>query len=245
LKAHAASLRNEGHRPVGARVEHIILDGEPDISDEPVRQPHRVTLHRFTLPTRPDGCYTELSILEGHFLGVRSPGAHGEPCEYQFDLRFANPMPALVRRIPWAWLLVAAAFWAFGFGALEAAWSAGGSVLSAGVTGGLFAASIGILALYVCLRRTTESLQLRSVHGAATLVNVTGGIGSTRRHKKSFAELTRHIVAAKRARPQEKPQFLRDEMREHYRLRHLGMLSEKAYEASKARILAAHQPASR
>jgi hypothetical protein len=29
-------------------------------------------------------------------------------------------------------------------------------------------------------------------------------------------------------------------MREHYRLRQLGMLSDKEYEASKARIMAAH-----
>src|SRR5690606_37255266 len=98
--------------------------------------------------------------------------------------------------------------------------------------------SVGTFLLF--RRRTTESLQFRSVHGNATLVSVTGGIGSTRGGKLFFVELIKDINAAKAARPQEKPQFLRDEMREHHRLRELGVLTEAEYEASKMRILSAH-----
>ena len=81
------------------------------------------------------------------------------------------------------------------------------------------------------LRRTTESLEFVSMHGGATLVSVTGGIGSARAGKKFFIELIKSINAAKAARPQERPQLLRDEMREHHRLRELGVLSEEQYEA--------------
>ena len=70
--------------------------------------------------------------------------------------------------------------------------------------------------------------------------SVTGGIGSARDGKSFFVELIKDINAAKAARPQERPQFLRDEMREHHRLREIGALSEEDYEASKARILRAH-----
>jgi hypothetical protein len=52
--------------------------------------------------------------------------------------------------------------------------------------------------------------------------------------------MIKSINAAKAERPQERPQFLRDEMREHHRLRELGVLSEEQYEQSKARILASH-----
>ena len=52
------------------------------------------------------------------------------------------------------------------------------------------------------LRRTTESLEFTSVHGGATLVSVTGGIGSARTGKKFFVELIKSINAAKAARPQ-------------------------------------------
>ena len=78
------------------------------------------------------------------------------------------------------------------------------------------------------------------MHGEATLASVTGGIGSARNGKKFFVELIKNINAAKSARPQGKQQFLRDEMREHHRLRELGVLTEQQYEESKARILAAH-----
>jgi hypothetical protein len=71
-------------------------------------------------------------------------------------------------------------------------------------------------------------------------LSVTGGIGSARDGKRFFVALMKDINTAKAARPQEKPQFLRDEMREHHRLRELGVLSEEEYEQSKARILAEH-----
>lgn len=41
-----------------------------------------------------------------------------------------------------------------------------------------------------------------------------------------------------------RPEHLRDEMREHFRLRKHGVLTAEEYEASKARILAEHSPAS-
>lgn len=52
--------------------------------------------------------------------------------------------------------------------------------------------------------------------------------------------MIKNINAAKLARPQPKPQWFRDEMREHHRLRELKVLSEEAYEMSKRKILAAH-----
>jgi hypothetical protein len=78
------------------------------------------------------------------------------------------------------------------------------------------------------------------MHGGATLISVVGGIGSARAGKRFFVELIKNINAAKAARPQERSQLLRDEMREHHRLRELGVLSEQQYEQGKARILACH-----
>jgi hypothetical protein len=94
--------------------------------------------------------------------------------------------------------------------------------------------------VFMFLRRTTESLEFLSVHGQVTLVSVTGAIGSTQDGKRFFVELIKSISAAKAARPQPAHQFLRDEMREHHRLREIGALTEAQYEASKSRILASH-----
>jgi hypothetical protein len=240
LKAQAKSVPSIAHGAANARIENIVLDGEVETATAPNQQQHRNTVHSYRLACRPTGSFTALSILEGHYLGVCSPGPRMEPLKYQFDLRFAEPTPVRVRRFPWFWLLVAAGFAAFGSGALHAALPARNFP---GMVGGILAMAISIAAVYVALRRTTESLQFRSVHGHASLVSVTGDLGSARRHKNVFAVLTRNVHAAKHARPQGQPQFLRDEMREHYRLRQMGVLSVKEYEASKARILAAHRPA--
>jgi hypothetical protein len=221
-------------------VEHITLDSGAGIGTAPVDDVNRATLLRHAIPGHAEGSGTELSILEGHYLRVRITGPRGAARDYQFDLRFANPAPVRMRRVPWVLLWVATGLVAIGLGALAAGWPALGSTLGPGGMAGLFVALIATAATGVVLRWTRESLQLRSVHGSAILAGVTGRLGSTRRHEPVFAEIGRSILAARQARPQEKPQFLRDEMREHYRLRKLGVLTEKEYEAAKAAILAAH-----
>jgi hypothetical protein len=54
-----------------------------------------------------------------------------------------------------------------------------------------------------------------------------------------------HIRLAAAARRPTKGEHLRDEMREHQRLRELGVLSVSDYEQSKARILGQHAPGRR
>jgi hypothetical protein len=176
-------------------------------------------------------------------VSVRSVRPNSAQRSYDFDLRFALPKPILARHISWFWLALALCLAALGGGAI---WSlASRRTTEALVTNPAFlVATITLLAavaaVFMFLRRTTESLEFVSVHGGATLLSVTGGIGSARAGKSFFVELIKSINAAKAARPQPLPQFLRDEMREHHRLRELGVLSEEQYEASKTRILAAH-----
>ena len=95
--------------------------------------------------------------------------------------------------------------------------------------------------LFMFLRRTTESLQFCSVHGMAALVTVTGGLGAVRKGKPFFVDLIRSIQAARdECIGQSHQQLLSQEMREHHRLRDFGVLSEREYSQSKARILAQH-----
>jgi hypothetical protein len=226
--------------PAGGRAEHISIEGEPEAIVAPTKQPHRITRHSYTLASRLRGCSTELAILDEHYLGVRSVRQHAAPLKYQFDLRYANPKPMRVRRISWPWLTVCIGLELMGVGALASVWSAGGSLVGVGALGGAVAMCVGLVAFLLFLRGTTESLEFRSMHGGATFASVTGGIGSARNGKQFFVELIKSINAAKSARPQGKQQFLRDEMREHHRLRELGVLTEQQYEESKARILAEH-----
>ena len=223
-----------------ARGEHIHIEAEPGSVAAPT--PHRLRKVRtsYVLKSRLRGCETEVSILEDHYVTVRTVRPDAQARKYEFDLRFANPKPLRVRSISWFWLTLAGSMIALAAGGLWATWTDAGRwsnaiFLTALVT--LFASG-GALIMF--LRRTVESLEFISMHGGATLVSVVGGIGSARAGKRFFIDLIKSINAAKAARPQDLPQFLRDEMREHHRLRELGVLTDQQYEQSKARILSSH-----
>jgi len=240
VSARVDSIEMPGRPLTAARAEHISLESTPDVVSTPVRHPHRKTLSSFKLKSTLRGSEAELSLLEDHYLSVRLQHPGPDIKKYTLDLRFANPRPVIVRHIAWALLAIAilssigtvASFW----------WAARGQTagLHPGVLIGLAGVITVALSVWQFLRRTTESLQFTSVHGGATLVRITGGIGSAKAGREFFVELIKNISAAKTVRPQAKQQFLRDEMREHHRLRELRVLTEEEYESSKARILGAH-----
>jgi len=230
-------------RPVRVRAEHISLDTGHDDNAlvTPGKRPHRPTRMSYTLASKLRGCVTQLGLLDEHFLSVQLTRPDIAPRKYDFDLRFANAKPVIVRHIAWFWLALAISLAALATCALWMLWpnNAAEWVHPVPLTAvAALLSSIGAVLMF--LRRTTESLEFTSVHGGVTLVSVTGAIGSAREGKKFFIELIKSIHAAKAARPQPPHQFLRDEMREHHRLRELGVLTQAQYEASKSRILASH-----
>ena len=240
MPARAELAPTDSRAIIIARAEHIHIEAEPGSVAAPT--PHRLRKVRtsYVLKSRLRGCETEVSILEDHFAAVRTVRPDAQERKYEVDLRFANPKPLLVRTISWFWLSLAACMVLLAAGGLLATWTDAGRwsspIFLAALV--LLLASAGATILF--LRRTVESLEFVSMHGGATLISAVGGIGSARTGKRFFVELIKSINAAKAARPQERPQLLRDEMREHHRLRELGVLSEQQYEQSKARILASH-----
>lgn len=226
-------------RPVRARAEHISIEAGHD--DAPKKRVHRRTRFNYALTSKLRGCDTQLALLDEHFLSVRLVRPDVEPKKYDFDLRFVNAKPTIVRHIAWFWLALSVSLAALAGCALWMLWpQSAGQWLSPVPITAIVALLASPAAVLMFLRRTTESLEFISVHGGVTLVGVMGAIGSARNGKKFFVELIKSINAAKAARPQPPQQFLRDEMREHHRLRELGVLSEEQYETSKSRILASH-----
>ncbi|HEY6924818.1 MAG TPA: hypothetical protein VI653_15195, partial [Steroidobacteraceae bacterium] len=111
--------------------------------------------------------------------------------------------------------------------------------LCAAVTGGSAVATL--LAVY----RTTETVRLLSSVGAVSLLDCTGGLGTVRGLRRFMAKVTAHVRLAGAARRRTKAAHLRDEMREHARLKEIGVLCEPEYESAKARILGKHFPPAR
>ena len=240
MSARAEQIPTDSRAIVIARGEHIHIEAEPGSVAAPT--PHRMRKVRtsYVLKSRLRGCETEVSILEDHYATVRTVRPDAQARKYEFDLRFANPKPLRVRSISWFWLTLAGSMLALAAGGLWATWTDAGRWSSAIFLSALVTLLASGGALIMFLRRTVESLEFISMHGGATLVSVAGGIGSARAGKRFFIDLIKSINAAKAARPQDRPQFLRDEMREHHRLRELGVITDEQYEQSKARILASH-----
>ena len=232
---HAAELQFDVGVP---RAESVCLTADEFVIDPSLRGARRgATL---TVAHRHRRCESELALLDGHRLAVRERRREAER-RYVLDLRFIADTPLTRRTIAWnCWFASIASLTAAGLVAWLAwaqrthpqAWSAWV------VTLGLAAAALllGVVALY----RTYETTLLYSVHGRVTLARLTGALGSTRHAASFHAELARGIAAARAAIAQPRPAFLRDELREHRRLFEDGVFSADAYEASKRRILQAH-----
>jgi hypothetical protein len=83
---------------------------------------------------------------------------------------------------------------------------------------------------------------LFSTDGAARVLECTGGLGTVRRVRHFMVKVAAHTQLAAAARRDVHAEHLRDEMREHFRLKELGVLSELEYESAKQRILQQHCP---
>lgn len=221
--------------------EYILLESDVREVPEPgrARKVH-AALHCFGRLRRRG---LELAIIDYYYLAVRT-GRAGLLREYVLDLRFIDGSLGLTRHFPWR--CIAAAL-ALAMAAAFSAWWIGSSTLPwwqhkwLPMFGATFA--LTVCACLVCAWRMTETLSLHSVHGRAALLEYTGGLGTLRMAHQFTRKLAAHIQLAIAARRSSESEHLRDEMREHFRLKEAGVLSEEQYEASKARILAQHAPA--
>ena len=222
-----------------AASEHILLESDERKIPHPrsVRKLHaRIELH-----SRIRRRALQLELVDYYYLVVRLYRARFVASEYVLDLRFVDTSPALSRHVASRWLLSALALIALA-GAIALRISS--SVAPTGwlaATGVVF--GMAVAATIVCLYRTTETISMYSAHGRARLFEFTSGLGVKRAIGPFTNKLAAHVKLATAARRSLRSEHLRDEMREHFRLRETGVLSDKEYEASKARILAEHGPA--
>jgi len=222
-----------------ARTEHILL--ESDEREVPTLETARSIHARLVLHGGLWRRSIELALIDYFYLSVRTARSQSVDARYVVDLRFADPAPRLKRRLAWTWIAASTAFLMLGiFGARAVAastaswwrheWLAATAALF-GIAGG---------ALFAAIRLTTETLTLFSAHGCAKLVAHTGGVGTFRTLRKFLPRLEAHLRIAVNARHGTRTEQLRDEMREHFRLRNAGTLTEAEYDAAKRRILAKH-----
>jgi hypothetical protein len=221
--------------------EHIVLESDfrqvPDLRD--ARTVHAQIEFRSRLRRR----VVQLEIIDYYYLSVRSH-SRSILLEYVLDLRFVAA-PRRLRHIAWRWisgslLLMALVAIASRIDSSATPWWQH-AWLPVCVTVSVIWAFATLVGVY----RTTETVSLLSTHGAARLLECTGGLGAFHVSRHFMAKLAAHIRLASGARRRTKAEHLRDEMREHLRLKEIGVLSAGEYETAKARILDQHSPAAR
>ena len=221
-----------------AASEHILL--ESDERKIPHPRSSRKLHARIDLQSRLRRRALQLELIDYYYLVVRSYRAQSVIAEYVLDLRFVDSSLASSRHFASRWLLAAlvlvALAGAIAFRIVDSAATAGW-LAACGIV-----SALAVAAAVVCLYRTTETISMYSTHGRARLLEFTGGLGANRAFKPFTSKLAAHIKIAIAARRPMISEHLRDEMREHSRLRESGVLAVEEYEASKARILAEHWP---
>lgn len=223
-------------------VEHILLESDsrqvPEARD--ARKVHATVEFHSRLRRR----MLQLQIIDYYYLCVRSQ-VRSVVAEYVLDLRFVDT-PRRFRHISWRWIACSLASMVLASGI---AWIIQASATPWRQNAWLPVCEIVVVmwasATLLGVYRTTETVCLFSIHGAAKLMECTGGLGTLRSLQHFMAKLAAHIRLASGARRYSKAEQLRDEMREHQRLKEIGVLSAGQYEAAKVRILDQHAPAKR
>ena len=221
--------------------EHVLL--ESDFRQVPDLQDARTVHARIEFRSRLRRHILQLEIIDYYYLSVRSH-SRSILLEYVLDLRFVDA-PRRLRHIAWRWITFSLLLITL---ALESAWQIDSSATPWWQHDWLLPVCVTVIVVWpfatlVAVYRTTETVSLFSTHGAARLLECTGGLGTFHVIRPFMAKLAAHIRLASAARRRTKAEHLRDEMREHLRLKEIGVLSAEEYETAKARILDQHSPA--
>jgi hypothetical protein len=224
--------------PAMPGTEHIVL--ESDAREVPSPRSARKVHADLELRSRLRRRVLQLRVIDYYYLAVRSR-SRSAVLEYVLDLRFVEGLPQVSRHVAWRWigaslllLALAAGIGAWIGSSATPWWKHGALGLCAAVV-----AAWGLTTL-IAAYRTTGTVRLLSMHGEARLLEFTGGVGTLRAVRHFMPKLAAHLRLAAAARRPAKADHLRDEMREHQRLKKIGVLAAEEYEASKARILAQH-----
>lgn len=212
--------------------EHILLEAE-----DPIAVAEQAAIEaRWLVSHIGRAKMTELAVTTNGVLraDIISRGKRVE--RRWINLRFLDPNPTPVGKVAWRGLGIA-----MGLGLFAALWTAfarGFDLLqTAYLPIAIGSATAAICTLGFALHSSFRGLRLITNNGGTCVLEVTVAMWPSLALREFQMELPDFIDSAFDAHPQEDDALLRDEMREHHRLKESGALTEAAYETAKKRIL--------
>ena len=106
------------------------------------------------------------------------------------------------------------------------------------VPAALLAAAGALIAAAIALYRSHERTDFHTIHGRACVLSLVANFGSIKQFRAFVPVLSRAIEESAEKITSDTSAYLRAEMREHYRLRGDGILSNDSCAESTGRILA-------
>lgn len=212
--------------------EHILLKAE-----DPITVAEQADIEaRWLINHAGRGTATELAVTTNGVLRADSIKKGKRVQRRWINLRFVEPTLTPVGRVDRRSLGIGLGFAVFAV--LWGVFAGSFAVLqSAHLPVAIGAATAAFCTLGFALHRSFRGLRLITMNGGACVLEVTVAVWPSLVFKEFGMELPDFIDAAFEAYPQEDDALLRDEMRDHHRLKESGVLTAAAYEKAKQRIL--------
>jgi hypothetical protein len=209
-----------------AASEHIFLgsDDRPDPS-----KAGRTVRERVELRNALRGSTTDVTLFEEGVVQIveRSKGTAGD---------YLDPVPSITR-------VIAERAFLTSLGCVLAALAAlllarVGALQPVAIPAALLAVCGALTAAAVAVYRSHERISFHTIHGRACVLSLVANFGSIKRFRAFVPVLSRAIEESAEQITDDTSSYLRAEMREHYRLRGDGVLSDESCAESTGRILA-------
>lgn len=213
--------------------EHILLEGdELDITEDIAAT--RAPQQHFHVTNRSHANQTEMILFEGGWLSLRHHRRNKPGVARMINLRFVDPKPTITRHFAKRTLLASLILGAAGAIAAALAWYSVAVIVSVPASILLFTASA--VFFVTCAYRTRKDVVFFTRTGQAPVIELMATLGSFRALRQIVPKLVAAIEISS-IPDEDRQKQLRLEMREHYRLREGGVLTQSECTDSTQRIL--------
>jgi len=224
-----------------AHAEHCVLEDltveEPSLAaafGAASREPSEVA-SQTVIPDRLRGRRTTVTLYAEGWADVEVERRGRQTRHHRIDLHYLDPVPSTSRHRPLR--LLKAAGLAAGLTAACAIPASFGWLAGFFVTATIVGAVATFGAIFVAFYLSHEKIRFKTLHGRADAIRFGAGLGTIHRFRKLVPKLVEAIADAADSMHDQTAIYLRAEMREHYRLRNEGILSEAECTASTGKIL--------